>query len=276
MCDSFLWGGYHLSDFDLYNSYSIEDLVKAHRIDREKFDRHMLEENAFLSEKCAKFNYMFPKIVNFYLLDVYVRYGIVEETALELVSKITGIAKEKLKGAKDLNLSLDDLEKCINAKPYIDNLSYDFDTSTIYIDMQNLLNLSNFNNSNIPNKISIVNDALEYFLKTKFRVEPTLSVYANNRNVKELVELMNAYCVDNKDIWNIVHYLLYIIGEIREPAFIICSVDNEKFKDNPYIDMNKNEITIYQNTSPSEVFKIIYDRLFNIDYLDKGRVLKKT
>lgn len=84
---------------------------------------------------------------------------------------------------------------------------------------------------------------------------------------------MALYSNNPNNVWDVTNYLLLIIGTLKTPFNIVWSNDLN-LNDEPWIDTNKMIITVNKNTSSVTVFKTIYEKLFNGEYLEKSISLK--
>ena len=71
--------------------YSIESLIKCHSNLREQYE----EEVSYLHEEYDNVDYR-TRAVNFYVKGAYVNYGLDDNTALKLVSRLTSLSEEEL------------------------------------------------------------------------------------------------------------------------------------------------------------------------------------
>lgn len=254
----------------------VSELIKTHQSWRETFDRSVLAENEFLSNQYSKNKRIFTKAANFYLREVYIKYGIDEETALDVVSNITGVPKEKLKEAKVEKTEPAELEKNLEFEIDHGRKTYDFKTNTIRFEMQSLLEQVNFESLDIEGKIKAVEEALKNYLTRIIRSIPWGREFFRDfdKDVEDLIELMAIYSSNPNNVWDIINYLVWVIGTLKQTFYIVESDDSD-LKENPYIDTDKRLITIHPSTSPVVVFKTIYEKLFNIQYLEKGFILEK-
>lgn len=85
---------------------------------------------------------------------------------------------------------------------------------------------------------------------------------------------MEIYSSNPNNIWDVINYLLWIIGTLGK-TFNIVWCDDSNLKENPCIDIDEMLIIVRTGTDPVVVFKTIYEKLFNIQYLEKGLSLKK-
>lgn len=252
----------------------ILELIKSHQSWRESFDRTVLAENEFLSDQYSKNKNVFSKAVNFYLIGAYNKYGIDEETALDIVSKITGVPKEKLKEAKDKKAAPTELEKYLKFEVGIERKLYDFKTNTIHSEMQLLLEQANYESLDIEGKINAIKEALKVYM-TRIIHHISSDFFRDfEKTVEDLTELMAIHSSEPNNVWNVINYLVWIIGTLGKP-FNIVWCDDSNLKDEPCIDTDKMLITIHTNTSPIVVFKTIYEKLLNIKYLEKEHIKKK-
>lgn len=254
----------------------ISELIKIHQSWMESFYKNVLAENEFLSDHYSKNKNIFTKAANFYLKEVYNKYGIDEETALDVVSKITGVSKEKLKEAKVNKTEPAELEKYLEFEIGYERKLYDFKTNTIHLEMQTLLEQANYESLDIEGKIKAVEEALKIYLARIIRHIPEGADLFRDfeKTVEDLIELMAIYSSNPNNVWDVINYLLWVIGTLRKP-FNIVMCDDLNLKEKPSIDIDKTLITIYSGTSPVVVFKTIYETLFNIEYLEKGPILEK-
>lgn len=85
---------------------------------------------------------------------------------------------------------------------------------------------------------------------------------------------MAIYSSNPNNIWDVINYLLWIIGTL-EKTFNIVWCNDSNLEENPCIDIDKMLIIVRTGTDPVVVFKTIYEKLFNIQYLEKELSLKK-
>ncbi len=267
-----IMSGYsQVENADAEANYPLSELVKIHQEWRSSFDKMVLAENGFLSDQYSKNQGVFTKTANFYLKGAYIKYGIDEENALDIVSKITGLAKEKLKEAKAKKMNPTELEKHLENEIDFERKSYNFKTNTIYSEMKSLLEKANYESLDIEGKINAIEDALKIYLTRIIHCIPGGSDFFRDfeKTVEDLIELMASYSNNPDNVWDIINYLVWIIGTLGKP-FNIVSCDDSNLKGEPFIDTDRMLIYVHVNISPVIVFKTIYERLFNIQYLEKG------
>lgn len=143
---------------------SLSELIKTHQKFSETFYKTVLAENVFLNDYYSKNKHVFTKAANFYLENAYTKYGIDEKRALEIASKITGVSKEKLIEAKETNKDLSQLEECLKPDIEYERKTYDFNTNTIYSEMELLLKEDNYDNLDIEEKIKAIEKALKIYI----------------------------------------------------------------------------------------------------------------
>lgn len=261
---------------DTVANIPISELIKTHQSWRESFDRSVLAENEFLNDQYSKNKGIFTRAANFYLKEAYNKYGIDEEIALDIVSKITGVSKEKLKEAKVEKTEPSELEKYLEFEIDHGRKTYDFKTNTIRFEMQSLLEQVNYESLDIEGKIKAVEEALKNYLTRIIHSIPWGNDFFRDfdKDVEDLIELMAIHSSNPNNVWDIINYLVWVIGTLKKTFYIVESDDSD-LKENPYIDTDKRIITIHPSTSPVVVFKTIYKQLFNIQYLEKGLILEK-
>lgn len=93
-------GGQHLSSSDYHEKASTQELIEEHKFIRDGYENCIDEELGFLTDEFAVTENIFYIVINFYLISAYERYGINEEVALEIVSKMLNIPKKVLKELK--------------------------------------------------------------------------------------------------------------------------------------------------------------------------------
>lgn len=74
-----------------HEKYSIEKLIECHRVIKAMYE----EEVSYLHENYKGRDYE-QITINFYITGAYVKYGLDETHALDIVSNITGISQEEL------------------------------------------------------------------------------------------------------------------------------------------------------------------------------------
>lgn len=250
---------------------SLSELIKTHQKFSETFYKTVLVENVFLNDYYSKNKHVFTKAANFYLENAYTKYGIDEKRALEIASKITGISEEKLIEAKDKNIDPTELEKYLEFKIEYGRKTYDFNTNTIYSEMESLLKEENYDNLNIEEKINSIEKALKvYITKILHRIPGGSDFFRDfEKNLEDLIDIMAIYSNNPNNVWDVTNYLVWIIGTLKTPFNVVYS-DDLILKDEPCIDTNRMIISVNKNTSPVVVFKTIYEKLFNIEYLEKS------
>lgn len=271
LMNAIIYGYAQIENADAEVNYPLSELIKIHQYWNDIFYKTVLEENAFLSKKYSKNKHIFAKAANFYLEDVYIKYEIDKKTALEIASKITGISKEKLIEAKDKNIDPTELEKYLEFKIEYGRKTYDFNTNTIYSEMESLLKEENYDNLNIEEKINIIEKALKvYITKILYRIPGGSDFFRDfEKNLEDLIDIMAIYSNNPNNVWDVTNYLVWIIGTLKTPFNVVYS-DDLILKDEPRIDTNRMIISVNKNTSPVVVFKTIYEKLFNIEYLEKS------
>ena len=257
-------------------NYPLSELVEIHQEWRDSFDRTVLAENEFLSDQYSKNKNVFTKAANFYLKDAYIKYEMDEEIALDIVSKITGIPKEKLREAKNKRMDSAELEKYLEPEIEYGRKTYDFNTNTIYSEMESLLEKENYENLDMEGRINAIEKALKFYISKIIHRIPGGSDFFRDfdKTLEDLIDLMAIHSNNPNNVWDVINYLVWIIGTLKTSFNIVCS-DDLYLKDEPCIDTDRMIIAVHRNTSPVVVFKTIYERLFNIQYLEKGVSLKK-
>lgn len=272
-----IMSGYsQVENADAEVNFALPKLIQIHQEWRESFDRAVLSENEFLSDQYSKNKSVFIKVANFYLVGAYIKYGIDEENALDIVSKMIGIPKEKLKEAKAKKISPAELEKYLENEIDFERKLYDFKTNTIHLEMQSLLEKANYESLDIEGKINAIKDALKFYLTRIIHCIPYGSDFFRDfeKDVEDLIELMAIYSNNPNNVWDVINYLLWIIATLGKP-FGIVRCDDSNLKDEPYIDTDRMLITVHTSTAPVVIFKTIYEKLLNIQYLEKGFSLEK-
>lgn len=262
---------------DYYEKNTLLELIKNHQKLRENFDRKIIDENEFLTDQYLKNQSVFIKTANFYLKEAYIKYRIDEEVALDIVSKITNVPKEKLKEAKNKEIEPTELEKYVKYNREFVKKVYDFKTNSIHSEMHILLENANYENLDLEDKINAIEKNLKSYI-TRIMSKSVLELpdffRDFEKSLENWVQLISVYSNNPNNMWDIINYLLWIIGTIKKPFNIVMS-DDANLKDEPFIDTDKMLISVNTSTAPIVVFKTIYEKLFNIEYLEKGISLKK-
>ncbi len=264
-----------IENADIHLDSPISKLLEDHRRFREDLDRNVLAENEYLSDQYSKNKDIFIRSANFYLRDVYTNYDIDEKTALDIISKITGISREKLKEAKEKKTEPTELEKNLESTIDLGRRTYNFKTDTIYKEMPLLLKDLNYESLDIEGKIKAIEQALKIYI-TRALVFPGVSdLYRDfEKDVEDLIQIMAEYSNNPNNVWDVINYIVWIIGTLGKNFNIVWS-DDLNLKNKLCIDTDRMLIVVHKNTSPVVVFKTIYERLFNIQYLEKGISLKR-
>lgn len=209
-------------------------------------------------------------------IEVNKEYSEKEVVPVNMEDKITGISKEKLKEAKDNKIDSAELEKHLEFDVEYGRKKYDFNTNTIYSEMELLLEKENYENLDMEDKINAIEKALKLYITKIIRCIPGSSDYFRDfeKTLEDLIELMAIHSNNPKNVWDVTNYLVWIIGTLKSPFNIVYS-DDLYLKDEPCIDTDRMIIAIHRDTSPVVVFKTIYERLFNIQYLEKNISIKR-
>lgn len=85
----------------------LERIIELHEEIERQYVNINLSNIEYLSEQVDKNKDAYIKAINFYLKDAYLRYGIDEEVALEIMSKIARLPKEELRGMKNKDAILE-------------------------------------------------------------------------------------------------------------------------------------------------------------------------
>ena len=137
--------------------------------------------------------------------------------------------------------------------------------------MESLLKEENYDNLNIEEKINSIEKALKvYITKILHRIPGGSDFFRDfEKNLEDLIDIMAIYSNNPNNVWDVTNYLVWIIGTLKTPFNVVYS-DDLILKDEPCIDTNRMIISVNKNTSPVVVFKTIYEKLFNIEYLEKS------
>lgn len=259
---------------DIHLNSPISKLLEDHRHFRETLDKNILAENEYLSDKYSKNKDIFIRSANFYLRDIYTKYDLDEKNALDIISKITGISKERLKEAKEKKTDPIELERNLESTIDPGRRVYDFKTDTIYEEMSILLKDLNYEALDIEEKIKAIEQALKIYIK-RVLIFPGVSDFYRDfeKDLEDLIQIMAEYSNNPNNVRDVTNYLVWIIGTLGKNFNIVWSEDLN-LKDKPCIDIDRMLIVVHKNTSPVVVFKTIYERLFNIQYLKKDINLK--
>lgn len=277
LINAIMFGYSQVENGDYYpTTITLSELIKINQEWRENFYRRIINENEFLTDQYLKNQSVFIKAVNFYFKEAYIKYGVDEEIALDIVSKITNVPKEKLKEAKEKETEPTELEKHVKYNREFVEKTYDFKTNTIHSEMHILLENENYENLDLEDKINVIEKNLKsYIIRIMHSVLGFHDFFRDfEKSLEDWVQLISVYSNNPNNMWDIINYLLWIIGTIKSPFNIVMN-DDAALKDQPCIDTDKMLISVNSNTAPIVVFKTIYEKLFNIEYLEKGISLKK-